>query len=53
MKPHLTEPPAIRWALTGAALAFLSLFLGVPLAAVDRALADAFPAFLDKLRASD
>ena len=34
MKPHLTEPPAIRWALTGVALAFLSLFLGVPLAAV-------------------
>jgi len=28
------EPPAVRWALTGVALAFLALFLFVPLAAV-------------------
>ncbi len=34
MKPHLTEPRAVRWTLTVVALAFLTLFLGVPLGAV-------------------
>jgi sulfate transport system permease protein len=34
LKPHLTEPPAVRWAITGVALAFFVLFLGIPLAAV-------------------
>jgi sulfate transport system permease protein len=34
LKPHLTEPRAVRWALTGVALGFFVLFLGVPLAAV-------------------
>ncbi len=29
-----TEPPLVRWALIGVALAFLALFLAVPLAAV-------------------
>src|SRR6185436_13264639 len=33
-KPHLTEPPAVRWALIAVALAFFVLFLGIPLAAV-------------------
>jgi sulfate/thiosulfate transport system permease protein len=31
---QLTEPLVVRWTLTGLALAFLTLFLGVPLAAV-------------------
>src|SRR5215213_4134613 len=31
---RLTEPPAVRWLLTGIALAFLFLFLVIPLAAV-------------------
>jgi sulfate transport system permease protein len=34
VKPHLTEPPAVRWALTALALGFFILFLGVPLLAV-------------------
>jgi sulfate transport system permease protein len=34
LKPHLTEPRAVRWALTATALSFLFLFLAVPLAAV-------------------
>ncbi len=34
-RPHASsEPPAVRWLLTGAALLFLALFLFVPLAAV-------------------
>jgi sulfate transport system permease protein len=33
-KRQLTEPPVVRWALTAAALVFLILFLGLPLAAV-------------------
>jgi sulfate transport system permease protein len=33
-KAELTEPAAVRWLLTGAALAFLGVFLLVPLAAV-------------------
>lgn len=32
--PPLTEPRAVRWALTGLALVFLALFLIMPLAAV-------------------
>jgi len=31
---HLTEPRAVRWALTGVVLAFLTLFLLIPLVAV-------------------
>jgi sulfate transport system permease protein len=31
---HLTEPAWVRWTLTGTALAFLALFLALPLAAV-------------------
>jgi sulfate/thiosulfate transport system permease protein len=31
---HLTEPPAVRWIVTGIALAFIVVFLIVPLAAV-------------------
>jgi len=31
---HLTEPRAVRWALTGTALVFVALFLVVPLVAV-------------------
>jgi sulfate/thiosulfate transport system permease protein len=33
-RPKVTEPAAVRWLLTGVALAFLGLFLFVPLAAV-------------------
>jgi sulfate/thiosulfate transport system permease protein len=33
-KRGLTEPPAVRWALTAVALVFLTLFLAVPLIAV-------------------
>ncbi|TLN09693.1 sulfate ABC transporter permease subunit CysW, partial [bacterium] len=33
-KPNLTEPAPVRWLLTAIALAFLGLFLFVPLAAV-------------------
>jgi sulfate transport system permease protein len=31
---HLTEPPAVRWTLTALALAFVTVFLVVPLVAV-------------------
>ena len=31
---HLTEPPVVRWIVTGVALAFIVIFLIVPLAAV-------------------
>ena len=34
IKPHLTEPAPVRWVITFLALGFLTLFLGVPLAAV-------------------
>ncbi len=33
-KGHLTEPPIVRWIVTAMALAFVALFLVVPLAAV-------------------
>src|SRR5262249_8439211 len=32
--PHLTESPAVRWTLIAVVLAFLALFLVVPLASV-------------------
>jgi len=31
---HLTEPRAVRWAITGVVLVFLTLFLAIPLVAV-------------------
>ncbi|HXK95564.1 MAG TPA: sulfate ABC transporter permease subunit CysW, partial [bacterium] len=34
VNPSLTEPRAVRWLLTGAALLFLTLFLFVPLVSV-------------------
>jgi len=33
-KPHLKDPPLVRWTLTGLALAALGLFIVLPLAAV-------------------
>jgi sulfate transport system permease protein len=33
-KPHLKDPPIVRWTLTGLALAALGLFIVLPLAAV-------------------
>ena len=43
---HLTEPRAVRWALIGVALAFVGLFLIVPLVAVfSEALAKGFGAY--------
>jgi sulfate transport system permease protein len=50
----LTEPALIRWALTGAALLFLTLFLFVPLASVfAQALEKGFGAYLDAVREPD
>jgi len=50
----LTEPPVIRWLLTGIAMLFLALFLLVPLAAVfSQALAKGFGAYLAALHEPD
>ena len=46
---HLTEPPSVRWALTGVALGFLLLFLVLPLALV---FFKAFEGGLDSWRAA-
>jgi sulfate transport system permease protein len=54
IKPHLTEPPAIRWALTTAALLFLTLFLAVPLVAVFvEAFANGLTAYTNAVREPD
>jgi sulfate transport system permease protein len=54
IKPHLTEPPAIRWALTTAALLFLTLFLVVPLVAVFvEAFANGLTAYTNAVREPD
>ena len=54
LKPHLTEPRPVRWALTAAALAFLFLFLGVPLAAVFvEAFANGAQAYATAVRQAD
>ena len=34
MKPTIHDPPVVRWTLIGIALAFLGIFIVVPLAAV-------------------
>ena len=53
-RPHLTEPRPVRWALTAAALAFLFLFLGVPLAAVFvEAFANGASAYVNAVREPD
>jgi sulfate/thiosulfate transport system permease protein len=50
----LTEKPLLRWALTGAALLYLSLFLLVPLAAIFfQALEKGVGAYLSALREPD
>jgi sulfate transport system permease protein len=50
----LTEPPSLRWALTGAALLYLGLFLFLPLAAVfAQALEKGFGVYLDAFREPD
>jgi sulfate transport system permease protein len=49
-----TESPAVRWLLTGTALAFLLLFLVLPLAAVfTEALRKGFEAYFDALKEPD
>jgi sulfate transport system permease protein len=49
-----TESPAVRWLLTGTALAFLLLFLVLPLAAVfTEALRKGFDAYFDALKEPD
>jgi sulfate/thiosulfate transport system permease protein len=54
IKPHLTEPPLIRWTLTAVALGFLFLFLAVPLAVVFiEALADGTAAYANAVREPD
>ena len=51
---RLTEPALVRWILTGAALAFLFLFLGVPLAAVfTQAFANGVAAYFEAIREPD
>jgi sulfate transport system permease protein len=50
----LTEPPAVRWALTAIALAFLTLFLAIPLGAVfTEALRHGWAAYLAAVREPD
>ena len=45
---HLTEPPAIRWALTAVVLLFLGVFLLLPLVSVaSEALAEGWRAYID------
>ena len=49
-----TEPALVRWALTGIALAFLGLFLFVPLLAVfEQALEKGFAVYLASFREPD
>ena len=49
-----TEAPWVRWSLTGIALAFLLLFLALPLAAVfTEALRKGWGAYLEALREPD
>src|ERR1700730_10636041 len=51
---HLTEPRAVRWLLTGLALAFAALFLIVPLVAVfSEALAKGWRAYVDAITEPD
>jgi sulfate transport system permease protein len=51
---RLTEPAPVRWVLTGTALAFLALFLFVPLASVfAQALEKGFGAYLDAILEPD
>ena len=53
-KVTTTESRAVRWILTGVALAFIALFLVLPLAAVfAEALRKGFGAYLDGLREPD
>ena len=50
----MTEPPLLRWALTGAALLFLGVFLFVPLASVfAQALEKGAGVYLSALREPD
>jgi sulfate transport system permease protein len=45
---HLTEPPAVRWALTAVVLLFLGIFLLLPLVSVaSEALAEGWGAYVD------
>lgn len=54
MHRALTEPPAVRWALTGLCLLFLLLFLVVPLAAVfQQALAKGFAHYVQAILADE
>ena len=51
---HLTEPRAVRWAITGVVLAFLTLFLAIPLVAVfSSALAKGLGPYLSAVREPD
>jgi sulfate transport system permease protein len=51
---RLSEPPAVRWLLTSVVLAFLGLFLGLPLIAVfSEALAGGFGAYLAAIQNPD
>jgi sulfate transport system permease protein len=48
-RPHLTEPAGVRWTLVFLALAFLAIFLAVPLAMV---FSEAFASGIDAYRAA-
>ena len=51
---HLTEPPAVRWLLTGVALLFLGLFLVLPLVTVFvEAFASGAAAYVEAIREPD
>jgi sulfate transport system permease protein len=51
---RIGEPPLVRWLLTGTAMAFLALFLAVPLAAVfAQAFAKGVQTYLDSVREPD
>jgi sulfate transport system permease protein len=51
---HLTEPRAVRWAITGVVLVFLTLFLAIPLVAVfSSALAKGLGPYFAAVRESD